>query len=486
MLTPIASKLRSVLLSTIISGVVQYAQILILAHFMGPSAFGLITIIYLTYAFASLFVDCGMGAAIISFQLSDRDSFSTLFWLNLVSGGVIALLMFAAAPFFAAHFDSDRLGSLVRLVAVCPFILSFSLQYLSLLQKELRFGTIAAAEIAGKCTGMVVFTVLLLTTRGLDAPIWALLVDTAVRACVLVLAGRRVTPIAPVFKPRIVARYYSYGAFQLGDRITNFLATRVDHILIGGVLTPEDLGYYSFAYTLVSQPLVRISPVLQRLSIPLLARAQDAPSALKRTYVNVVDLLLTVSVPLLMGITFLSPLYIPLFFGDKWTPSIPLVFVLGAAMVLMLHSSPSGALLLAIGKTGRSFALTALYFLTQIPAVAIAAKLHGPIGVAAAILLLQLAFIGIEYKLVFRQVLGRCFRELYGLLFPPLLISLPFVSVTLVLLGTGNQTRPAIRLVAGCVCFGLSYGGIMLWYRRNHIATTLGHLNAAMTGGGSQ
>jgi O-antigen/teichoic acid export membrane protein len=486
MLTPIASKLRSVLLSTIISGVVQYAQILILAHFMGPSAFGLITIIYLTYAFASLFVDCGMGAAIISFQLSDRDSFSTLFWLNLAAGGAIALLLFAAAPLLAAFFDSDRLGSLVRLVAVCPFILSFSLQYLSLLQKELRFGAIAAAEIAGKCTGMVVFAVLLLTTRGLDAPIWALLVDTAVRACILVLAGRRLTPVAPVFRPRIVARYYSYGAFQLGDRITNFLATRVDHILIGAFLTPEDLGYYSFAYTLVSQPHIRIGPVLKRLSIPLLARAQDAPPALKKTYLSVVDLLLTISVPLLMGITFLSPLYIPLFFGDKWTPSIPLVFVLGAAMTLMIHSSPSGALLLAIGKTGRSFALTALYFLTQIPAVAIAAKLHGPVGVASAILLLQLAFIGIEYKLVFRQVLGRCFREVYGLLFTPLLVSLPFVSVALVLLGTGNRAKLPVRFVAGCIGFVLSYGGVLLWYRRGHIAGVLGHLNAAMAGEGSR
>lgn len=86
---------------------VSFAVSIVLARLLAPEIYGTIALVTVFTAVLQVFVDSGMGNALIQKKNADNEDFSTVFYFNMAVCCVLYLGMYIAAPSIA-EFYNDR------------------------------------------------------------------------------------------------------------------------------------------------------------------------------------------------------------------------------------------------------------------------------------------------------------------------------------------------------------------------------------------
>lgn len=329
-------------------------QFVVLAWILTRADFGLVSMLGVVTVLAQMLGDMGIGNAIIHRQDTSPEELSSLFWLNMLAGGVLFGTLFLTAPLVAGFFNQPQLVPLVRLASTSFLIAPLGQQFEVLLARDLRFKPLALVDIGAAGTALLVAISVALTGGGATSLVWGQLAAATVKASLLGAFGMRQHPIGLHFMYKDVKTYLSFGLYQMGERIVNYASARVDVILIGRYLGADVLGVYSLAYQLVLMPLARINPILTRVALPVFAKRQ-MNDYLRRGYLELVKLLSILVFPMALGVAITAPVAIPYVLGDKWRASaaiIPTLSVIGLTKAL---GNPIGVILLAKGRADVGF-----------------------------------------------------------------------------------------------------------------------------------
>jgi O-antigen/teichoic acid export membrane protein len=410
---------------------IQFVQLAILARLLSPADFGLVAIVLVILGFAQTYLDMGISAAIIQRHDTSKDQLSSLYWLNIFCGWIIFGVTVAIAPLMALLFRQPYLLTIVPLAAIIFIIGPPGAQFYLLLQKRLNFRTLACIEVAAALSGAVVAIGGALANFGVLALILGQLVSGTVSSAILVMIGWRTWRPRLRFRREDIKGYLGFGLYQMGERTLNYFGSRVDQLIIGYVLGPEALGYYSVASTLVMQPVGKINPILTRVAFPLFAQVQDQTERLKRGYLTLVHVLSAINAPLLLGCAAVAPIFIPLVYGPKWGPSIALVQVLAGVGLLRAIINPIGTLQIAKGRADMGFFWNLTVVVLQFIGVPIGIYFGGSVGVAVALLVLLIGYYCGTYLFMVRILLGPCLKLFLGNTLIPVLIASVMAALVL-------------------------------------------------------
>lgn len=134
---------------------------IILARLLEPSAYGTVALITVFTTILEVFVDSGLGNALIQKKDADDLDFSSVFFFNIAMCTVLYLLMFFAAPLIAEFYDIPELVPIVRVQSITILISGVkNIQYAYVSREMIfrkfffatLFGTIVSA-IVGPCNG---------------------------------------------------------------------------------------------------------------------------------------------------------------------------------------------------------------------------------------------------------------------------------------------------------------------------------------------
>lgn len=135
--------------------IVTFVVSIILARLLDPSVYGEIALVTIFSSILQVFVDSGLGNALIQKKEADDLDFSTVFYFNLFFCLILYMLMFFLAPTISNFYEKD-LTSVIRvlcLVIVISGIKNVQLAYVSrnMMFKKFFFstlgGTIGASVI---------------------------------------------------------------------------------------------------------------------------------------------------------------------------------------------------------------------------------------------------------------------------------------------------------------------------------------------------
>jgi len=112
-----------------------------LARLLTPDDFGTVALLSLLIGVASLFVDAGLGMALIQRQDVTREDESTVFWFNLIVAFVMMLGLCAGAEWIAEFFEKPVLVPLTIILALNIFIGALGTIHGTLMSKRLAFKT---------------------------------------------------------------------------------------------------------------------------------------------------------------------------------------------------------------------------------------------------------------------------------------------------------------------------------------------------------
>lgn len=403
-----AAGVRWTSLSSGCNAVSEILRAVVLARLLSPVDFGLMAMVAVVIGFAQMFVDLGVSAAIIHRQDATKEQLSSLYWLNIVVGILAFGVVWICLPLVSMLFREPRIVPLLRLAALVFLIAPIGSQFEILLQKELEFRLLARWEIAASVTSTIVAVACGAAGFGVWAMVYCFLTSCTVKAVLLARIG--FTRFRPSFHFRRsdLKGYIGFGLYQMGQRGLNYLAERLDQLLIGPLLGAHTLGFYNFALNLTAQPISRINPILTKVAFPLFSKVQHDTARLKRGYLKLVHLIVTVNAPLLIGLAAVAPWAVPIIFGAKWGPSIRLIQILSFVALSRAIGNPSGSLQLAKGRADLGFWWDLILLASSVPAIYAGGRIAGATGVALALLLVQLSLSVPMYLFMIRPLIGGC------------------------------------------------------------------------------
>ncbi|PYU08341.1 MAG: lipopolysaccharide biosynthesis protein, partial [Acidobacteria bacterium] len=87
----------------------RVGSVMILARILDPKDFGLVGMVTAVTGVLSLFRDFGLSTATVQRDNITDEQISTLFWINLSVGALLAIFSLAIAPVVAAFYHEPRL-----------------------------------------------------------------------------------------------------------------------------------------------------------------------------------------------------------------------------------------------------------------------------------------------------------------------------------------------------------------------------------------
>lgn len=466
--------IRWTTISMLLVTIIQMVRLVVLGRILGPEAFGLMAMMLVVIGFAEMLGQMGLSEAIIQHPDPTHIELSSLYWLNIVLGGLLYATLLLATPLIAALYSTPELGLLLPWVALSFLISPLGVQFKALLQKRLHFKPLAIIEILSAVVGMLLAIGLAWQGYGVWSLVWGQLAKSAVMALSLVLVGwqRHMLP-GFYLNYTAVKPYLSFGLHLLGSNILNYFNTRIDQLVVGTLLGTQALGYYSMAFNLVLQPVSRINPVLTKVAFPVLARVRSDKVRLKRGYFRMLNLLTSINAPVLIGVVVVAPLLIPVVLGDQWLPIVPLIQVLALFSLIRSTGNAGGSLVLACGRADLAFYWNLILF-AFIPLTIVAGAIIGALqGVAWALLGLQMFLLFAWYHFIVRRLLGDCFSGFIGSIISPVIFAVLMAGMVIAIAPFLSSLPAAIQLTTQILAGGMIYVGLYLAFRKEFVKEQL-------------
>ncbi len=461
--------------SSLIVALTRFIQVAVLTRLLTPSDFGLVGMVTIVIGFAQVFSDAGVSAAIVQKQKITSEQLSSLYWLNIFSGIAVFLVMLAVTPIAVSFFGQEDLRSLFRLSAFLFLIIPFGQQFQFLLQKDLKFDTIAKTDVAATLTDAVVSIAIAFAGTGAASLIIGQLCNATVRSAILFIKGKKYHTPKFRFKTSDMHGFISFGLYQMGEKILNYFQSNVANLLIGKMLGPQQLGYYTIAYNLIIQPTTRINPIINRVIFPLFSKVQDDTERLKRGFFLAAKYLALINNPLLIGLAAVAKPFVVAVYGVRWIPCVPVIQILALVGIIKALGNPVGSLILSKGRADLGFKWNLLATVFISAATYFAAK-GNIVTVAYALLVMNIIFFLLSYFLLVKPLVGKCAKELYYDNFlVPMSYSLAMGAVVFAIIKTiplGNIQLLIIGITAGAT----SYAVLMSLFEKNTIADFRKHM----------
>lgn len=360
---------------------VQFIVMIVLARILTPQDFGLIAILALFVGVANIFIDSGFSSALIQRQETTRTDESTVFFFNIGMGAIVALLLCAAAPWIATVFKQPVLLHLTYSMAFNVFVNAFGSIHTTLLTRELNFKTLA--KIGGITSVLSGILAVILAIEGLG--MWSLAGQTLAASMISVIFLWIWHPWRPVraFRFASLRLFFRFGGYLLAIGIVDTLHRNLYSVLIGKYYSMRDVGFYDRAQKTQLLPVNLIMSIIDRVAYPVFSAVASDKEKLARGFRKAQRLVMSVNIPLLIGMIVLAKPIVLTLFGEQWLPTVPVLQVLGLVGLMWPLHVLNINVLKAQGRSDLFFNIMLIKKTVSI-SLTVAAGFHGVMAIAWA------------------------------------------------------------------------------------------------------
>ncbi|MGD9056454.1 MAG: MOP flippase family protein [Desulfobacterales bacterium] len=331
----------------------QFLIFVILIRLLSPKDFGLMAMIMVFSGFVSIFSEIGFGAAIIQRLDINENHLSSVFWINVSLGILLALVMALLAPLISKFYEEALLEPITVLISTTFVISSLSSIHKAILKRSMDFRKLAIVETTGILIGGSLAIVLAILNFG----VWSLVWQSIITTTASVLIFWKVSYWRPQIKfdTNAVKDLLNFSKNLFGFNFFNYWSRNIDDLLIGKFIGTTELGIYTRAYGIMVMPINQIASTIGQVMFPSLSKIQSDKLRVKEIYLKTVGIIALVTFPLMTTLLIVSESFIIAVFGNKWTEMIPILRVFCIIGLMQSIVSTVGWIYNSQGRTDLMF-----------------------------------------------------------------------------------------------------------------------------------
>ncbi len=370
----------------IVSGVVS----ILLARKLAPELFGTIALVTIFVNILQVFVDSGLGNALIQKKDADDVDFSTVFYFNLAFCALLYSALFFTAPLIALFYKNEALTPIIRVLGLTLIVSGVRNVQQAYVSRNMLFRFFFFATLGGTIGSAVVG----LTLAYLDFGVWTLVAQqlfSVIVGTIILWTMVKWRPLR-VFSLTRLKGLFSFGWKLLVSSLIDIVYQDLRQLIIGYKYTRSDLAFYNRASQLPQSFTSNINSSIDSVLFPAMSSVQDDKLRVKSMTRRAMKTSTYVMAPLLMGLAACGKSVVVILLTEKWLPCVPyLVIFCITNMFLPIHT----ANLNAIKAMGRSDLFLKLEIIKKV------------VGLTAILLTMNHGVMAMAYSLLVTNVLSQ-------------------------------------------------------------------------------
>ncbi|WP_241989347.1 lipopolysaccharide biosynthesis protein [Cryobacterium serini] len=346
-------------LAQVIRLVIQLLSLVVLSRFLSPEDVGLVATAMVVIGLALVLQDLGLSsAAIQATNLSDGQR-SNLMWINVALGSVLTLVTLLAAVPLAGVFGQPALIPIFQVLAAQFVLASGTAQFRANIVRELRFTSLAIAEVSAQIIAVTCAIWLSVLGFGPWALVLQVMLSQVVLTSALVPLGR--WPIRWYNHRHSIRALLFFGANLAGTQVLNYLSRSADVFIIGATLSSSSVGLYNRALQTITVPLQQLQAPATTVALPVLSKLREQPGRFSEFLITGQTALLWGVMSLLAFVSAFSESIVAIVLGPQWTECAPLIRILAIGGLFQAAGYATYWIFLAKGLTSSNLRFD-LYF----------------------------------------------------------------------------------------------------------------------------
>ena len=381
---------------------VTFVVSIVLARILDTEVYGTVALITVFTTILQVFVDSGLGNALIQKKDADDLDFSSVFYFNVVLCLVLYALIFFASPLIARFYDDLSLVPLIRVVSLILIISGVKNIQHAYVSRHMMFRRFFFATLGGTIGAAVVG--IWMARRGYG--VWALVVQNLFNKTVDTLILWLAVKWRPkrMFSWQRLKGLLSYGWKLLAAKLIDTVYADLRTLIIGKVYSANDLAFYNRGKQLPGLFVTNINTSIDSVLFPTLSSQQDKVEQVRMMTRRAITVSTYLMMPIMMGIAVCSEQLVRLVLTDKWLPAVPFIRIFCFSYAFHpVHT----ANLNAIKAMGRSDIFLKLEIIKKL------------LGLAAMLITMRISVMAMAYSVLFINVVSQLInsypnRELLG------------------------------------------------------------------------
>ena len=340
---------------------VSFLVSIVLARLLVPEDYGVIALVTVFTSILQVFVDSGLGTALVQKKNADEVDFSSVFYFNVLVCLTLYAEMFVAAPAIAKFYDNPIYIPLVRVLSLTLVISGLKNIQQAYVSRHMLFKRFFFSTLGGTIASAILGIAMAYAGFG----VWALAAQYVSNTAIDTLILWITVPWRPKkrFSWTKLKALLSYGWKLLVSALLDTGYTSLWNLLIGKVYSSADLSFYDQGSKYPKAIIGTISNSIDSVLLPTMSIVQDDRAQIKSMTRRSIVTSVYVMAPLMMGLAGCAEPLVSLILTDKWLPCVPYMRIFCITyMFWPVHS----ANLNAIKAMGRSDLFLRLEILKKI------------------------------------------------------------------------------------------------------------------------
>lgn len=330
---------------------VTFVVSLIISRILGPSAYGMVSILLIFINLSEVFLTAGFGNSLIQKKDSDAIDFSSVFYFNVIFSIILYIIIFIAAPYIEDFYGKDYYGltAALRVLAIRIPITAINNVQQSYVSKNMIFKKFFFATIGGSLGSAIVGITLAYAGLGVWALVYQYLFNAIVNTIVLWFTVRW-RPVLQFSFNRLKS-LIKYGWKLLVANLVFSLSNNIRSMLIGKVYSSSDLAYYNKGKQIPDLATDTLNTTILSVMFPALCKIQDDPIQMKALIRRAVKTLAYFIVPVLFGMAALSEKLVMIVLAEEWMGTVPFIQIFCISGIFQPITKPCQQVIKALGRS---------------------------------------------------------------------------------------------------------------------------------------
>lgn len=299
---------------------VTFIVSIVLARLLDPTVYGTVALVTIFTTIMQVFVDSGMGNALIQKKDADDLDFSSVFYFNMAMCSVLYLIMFFAAPLIASFYRMPELTAIVRVLSLVVVISGVKNVQQAYVSRHLMFKRFFFSTLGGTIGAAVIGIAMAYLGFGVWALVAQMLFNAAVDTTILWITVK--WRPKKMFSFQRLKSLFSYGWKLLVSSLIDTVYNDLRQLIIGKKYSSGDLAYYNQGKKFPQLIVTNINTSIDSVLLPTMSKAQDDMAAVRSMTRRAIKTSTFLMMPAMIGLAVCAEPLVQLILTEKWLPCV--------------------------------------------------------------------------------------------------------------------------------------------------------------------